>query len=354
MERKLVSIRTIEEIRAIPERDKIVAYRVDNWWVIDQKDKYQVGDKVVYFEPDCWVPTTIAPFLSKGKEPRVYNEVRGERLKTIRMGGQVSQGLLMPLSILDCIESEMDESLDYAYPLYVQKWEKEIPACLAGQCKGNFPSEIPKTDATRIQNLRGNDLQALVDDEWTFTEKLHGTSATYFLDRNLEFHVCSRNMDLKETEGNTYWEVANKLKIEHVLRSVVEYNRTHFGDDPQFEGFAIQGEICGPGINGNQYGLSEPTLFVFHIYSVASKTYFTSDIQNKFLEIYLPHVKTVPDLENLKTGNSNVQEYLDLANGTSLLNNSKREGFVMKSKRDPNLIVKVISNDWLLAGGDDQ
>jgi tRNA-binding EMAP/Myf-like protein len=44
------------------------------------------------------VPTEIAPFLSKGKEPRVFNGVKGERLRTVKLRGVQSQGLLLKLT----------------------------------------------------------------------------------------------------------------------------------------------------------------------------------------------------------------------------------------------------------------
>ena len=95
--RKLATIRRIAEIRPIENANKIYHYRVDGWWVVDTVDKFQVGDLVIYLEIDSWVPTELAPFLSKGKEPREYNGVKGERLKTVKLRGAVSQGLLLPI-----------------------------------------------------------------------------------------------------------------------------------------------------------------------------------------------------------------------------------------------------------------
>ena len=80
--RKLATIQCIAEVKTIENADKIVAYRINGWWVVDSKDKYQVGDVVVYCEPDSWVPHELAPFLSKGKEPREFEGVKGERLRT--------------------------------------------------------------------------------------------------------------------------------------------------------------------------------------------------------------------------------------------------------------------------------
>ena len=146
-ERKLATVRTIEEIKPIDGADKICAYRVGGWWVIDQVGKYNVGDLVVYLEIDSWIPNYLAPFLSKGKEPREYEGVKGERLRTIRLKGQLSQGLLLPV----------DEDANYHVPVSITdgfdmteaygiiKWERPINAQLAGLIRGNFPPEIPKT-----------------------------------------------------------------------------------------------------------------------------------------------------------------------------------------------------------------
>lgn len=100
IERKLASIRRIVDVQPIPDADRIACYQVDGWKVVDSKDKYQVGDLVVYIECDAWVSTELAPFLSKGKEPRVYKGIPGERLRIQKFKKQVSQGLLLPLSVL--------------------------------------------------------------------------------------------------------------------------------------------------------------------------------------------------------------------------------------------------------------
>lgn len=95
--RKLASIKKIEEIKKIEGADKICAYRVDGWWVVDTIDRYQPGDLAVYLEIDSWVPNELAPFLSKGQEPREFNGVKGQRLRTVKLRGVTSQGLLLPL-----------------------------------------------------------------------------------------------------------------------------------------------------------------------------------------------------------------------------------------------------------------
>lgn len=124
MERKLASIQRIAEIKTIKDADRICAYRVGGWWVVDAKNKYCVGDSVVYFEIDSWMPTSIAPFLSKGKEPREFNGVKGERLRTVKLRGQISQGLIMPTCEVMCGMVYQDkEGIDCTDALAIQKWE---------------------------------------------------------------------------------------------------------------------------------------------------------------------------------------------------------------------------------------
>jgi RNA ligase (TIGR02306 family) len=96
--RKLASVRKILEIRPIPSAEAIECAVVDGWTVVIKKGEFKQGDLAVYCEIDSWIPHDLAPFLSKGEQPREYRDVRGERLGTIKMRGQLSQGLLLPLN----------------------------------------------------------------------------------------------------------------------------------------------------------------------------------------------------------------------------------------------------------------
>ena len=98
--RKLATIRKIDEIRPIPNADAIECAVVGGWTVVIKKGDFNPGELVIFAEIDSWVPTTIAPFLSKGNEPHEYNGIKGERLRTVRLRNTLSQGLLLPLSIL--------------------------------------------------------------------------------------------------------------------------------------------------------------------------------------------------------------------------------------------------------------
>lgn len=257
-ERKLATIRKIAEVKAIPDADKICAYRVDGWWVVDSVGKYQVDDLVLYLEVDSFVPHELAPFLSKGKEPREFEGVKGERLRSVRLKKQISQGLLLPIPE-DTIKGAghlVAEGLDLTEHLGILKWERPMNAQLAGMARGNFPSLVPKTDQDRIQNLTREFAEYQLD-TWSITEKLDGSSATFYLDADDVFHVCSRNLDLKEDEANSFWKVARKFNIEDIMRR-------NF-----MKGMAIQGEMIGEGIQGNQYKV-QLDFYVYDMYNTAT------------------------------------------------------------------------------------
>lgn len=135
MTRKLASIRRIADIQPIRGADAIEVATVDGWRVVVKKNEFKVGDLALYLEIDSWVPHELAPFLSKGQEPRVYNGVKGERLRTIRLRGQVSQGLLLRVGERDYMYYVMKpdgqlvtvyEGDDVTEFLNIQKWEALI------------------------------------------------------------------------------------------------------------------------------------------------------------------------------------------------------------------------------------
>lgn len=336
-ERQLATIRKIAEIRLIPEAEKICAYRVDGWWVVDSIGKYSVEDLIVYAEPDSWVPTELAPFLSKGKEPREYEGVKGERLRTVKLRGQISQGLILPLTVLDNVESELFEGLDVTCSLNIYKWERPMNAQLAGMARGNFPALVPKTDQARIQNLTRN-FEKLQEDTWSITEKLDGSSCTFYLDDEGEFHVCSRNLDLKFEEANSFWKCAIKFDIERIMRQ------------NSLKGMAIQGEMIGEGIQGNQYK-TQLDFYVYDMYNVHTGEYILPiQLESACKRLGLKHVPIIVSNTDIKE--QTIESILQFAGGKSQLNGSEREGIVFKSNTVHDLSFKAISNKWLLKGGE--
>ena len=179
--RKLATIRGIGVIVPIAGANAIEAAVIGGWKVVIRKGDYQVGDRVIYCEIDSWIPHERAPFLSKGKEPSEYQGIKGERLRTIKLRGQVSQGLLLPMSNLTNYGADLSVGDDVTEQLGILKWEAPVPANLSGDAIGLFPIFIPKTDQERIQNLsREFDKYKEAAELWEITEKLDGSSMTVF------------------------------------------------------------------------------------------------------------------------------------------------------------------------------
>jgi RNA ligase (TIGR02306 family) len=340
--RKLAKIVKIDELNPIEGADAIECAVVGGWKVVAQKGLYNVGDLAVYFEIDSWIPHELAPFLSKGKEPREFEGVKGERLKTIKLRGQLSQGLLMPLKEIDLNGMTLIEDMDVTERLNVKKWEKPVNAQLAGVCKGNFPSLIPKTDQERVQNLK-KEIAGVIEAGVAFeiTEKLEGSSMTCYLIDGV-FGVCSRNMDLKPTAENAFWQTA-------VREDVEERMREEFG----LADFAIQGELVGPGIQGNIYKLKETRFFVFDIYDIRRGVYVDPITRRSMVaSMGLDHVPVLAYQAQLRDtlGINDVDGILAFAEGKSVLGDitgPEREGIVFK-EINGGFTFKAISNKYLL------
>jgi RNA ligase (TIGR02306 family) len=347
--RKLASIRRIADIQPIEGADAIVVATIDGWKVVIKKGEFAIGDLAVYLEIDSWVPHELAPFLSKGSEPREYNGVKGERLRTVKLRGQVSQGLLLKTTELNFaietksigpdssavlrIENLDHEGADLTEHLGIQKWEPEIPAQLAGQVRGLFPTHlIPKTDEERIQNCFA-DIAAKGDATYEVTLKLDGTSCTIFRWEN-ELRVCSRNLELKVNEEN-----ADNTLVKMALR---------YGERIP-DGYAFQGEVMGGSIQGNREGFKEHRFFVFDIFDIQEHRYVKPLHRWGICEgLKLDHV---PVLYTAKRAPESVEAGLALAEGPSI-NHKIREGLVWKCNEDPSFSFKTISNKFLLGGGD--
>jgi RNA ligase (TIGR02306 family) len=329
--RKLASIRRIDAITPIEMADSIECASVGGWKVVVRKGEFKPGDRAIYLEIDSWVPHALAPFLSR-EEPHEYEGVKGERLRTVKLRGQVSQGLLLPVppELQDRSEGE-----DVTEALGVLKWEMPIPTSLAGLARGAFPSFVPKTDQERVQNLTVEEL--IAHGPYEITEKLDGASCTMGI-FNGEFHVCSRNLDLLRDEGNAFWRVAIRDDIEAKLR------------EARLDDIALQGELVGPGVQGNYYGLKELCFYIFDIYDIRTDRYYGSGPRRVLADaLELQHVPILSTNAQV----SSIEQALDLAQGdkgrgSSLLAAKPREGVVFKSANDDQFSFKAISNLYLL------
>ena len=334
-ERKLASIQTILSLSPIAGADAILLAKVLGWELVVKKTEFQVGDRCVYFEIDSVLP--IAQWNDHlRKEPN-----KPLRIKTIRLRGALSQGLAMPMSIISAGEYEVGQ--DVTTLVGVTKYEPAVPAHLSGMAKGNFPAFLHKTDETRLQS------EPRVLDEaiskglvLVGTLKMDGTSFTAYR-RDSDFGVCSRNLDLKETEDNAHWRMARKLKLEEILRS-----------EPR--NLSIQGEMVGPGIQGNRMGFKEVDLYLFNLYDIDTGKYLG---YKELIEFGQKHnIKVVDTKSVIQFDNDmepkDVNHLLNIANNLNYDNGTPAEGIVWRSACETysevlkgRMSFKTISNRFL-------
>ena len=178
--------------------------------------------------------------------------------------------------------------------------------------------------------------------QFEITEKLEGSSCTFFLDMEGTFHVCSRNLDLKFDENNTYWRAAIKYDVERKLKELGTL------------GIAVQGEIVGPGIQDNIYKLNDVQFYVFDIYDVQRGRYLTPrERQNMVQQLDLMHVPILAHAAELYDTLciTDIPGILSFAEGKSkLLPTQEREGVVFKEVNG-GMTFKAISNRYLIQTG---
>jgi RNA ligase (TIGR02306 family) len=344
--RKLASIKKINKLEPIEGADKIELAHIGGWKVVVAKNVgHKVGDLVVYCEVDSFLP--LEPefeFLRKSSYKKLSDGIEGFRLKTIKLRGQISQGLIIPIrdahEIIHRnspnINIGLFEGLDVSEMLGIIKYEPPIPAQLAGTVKGQFPHFIPKTDEERVQNLTEEYKEWEANSskyQFYITEKLDGSSFTCYYN-NGEFGVCSRNLELKEDINNTFWKTARELKLEEKLNA--------YGVN-----IALQGELIGEGIQKNPYKLRGHTIKFFNIIDLDTREKITYDAFHNIINDL--QLDTVPYIINPGTRLPNsIEDVLLKAEGKSRLNpNTEREGFVIRSK-DNKISFKAISNKFLL------
>lgn len=452
--RKLASFRTVDEILPIENADAIEVAVIGGWKVVVKKNEFEAGEMCVYFEIDSFLPEGVPAWqFLVDKSSRTFNGVVGHKLRTIRLRGTTSQGLILKPSqfpVLDLVlknelTDEDDLMLSVSDPalgaevknlrgldsepldpfslnlnniLGIVKWEPVLPAEMQGQAQGLFPSFIPKTDQERAQNISPEifgfeerlvpfDFASVMDSEalheleakgdvravesngeypvfmkvlkakgdpsasYEVTLKLDGSSMTVFarcrpggaqvgddgeMLGEVESGVCSRNLQLKVNEANSE-NTFVKTAVNSRLLSQLEFLCEEFGLE-----YAIQGELMGPGIQGNRENLSTHEFFVYDIIDIAERRKLTPDERIAVYDCLIQlgaNIKHVPVIAQ----NANLFDTLGFANMDSLLKFAVRpsishavaEGVVFKRRKgspemqhlDGEFSFKVISNKFL-------
>ena len=348
--RKLASVQRIGSLRPIAGADKILAAGIRGWTcVVAISDGYKVGDLIAYFEIDALLPLhPVFEFLKgAGCYARMEGIGEGYRIKTRKLRGVISQGLVMPLAslrdaILDKHEGKYSsavEGTDLTSCIGVLKYEV-LDALPHSNMAGTWPTFLRKTDQERVQNVwetmvsrntvTGAELDA---EQFEVTLKLDGTSCTVFHARG-EVGVCSRNFRIKlGEEGGVFAQLG-----EPIARKLAErgYN------------VAIQAEIVGPKIQQNREGLVKHRLFVFDVFDIDAQVYWDAPRRRALCaELGLDHVPVIEESVSL-LGFDGVPAVLAFAERPSICH-KVAEGVVFKSLRDPCVSFKAVSQTYLLS-----
>ena len=341
--RKLATIRVVDEVLPIANADAIELVRFGGWQCVAKKGEFKAGDKAVYFEIDSLLPASDArfAFLEKSGTKDVMGK-KYYRLKTVRLRGQLSQGLALPATLFP----EVDESTDdIDTVLGIIKYDPDEGKTMSADAKGSFPSFIHKTDAERIQNIDWRTIKQWIDEacEFEVTVKLDGSSMTVYEYAGYK-GVCSRNIELKLDQDNPFPNMARS----HDLLDTADRASIW-----PYHNIAIQGELIGPRIQGNFEQVRQNQFHVFSIWDITRQQYMASDLRHKIVEeMCLTHVPVLYHAITLRDFVGNVdsekefrEAIMKLADGESI-NNPHREGIVFKST-DGSIIFKVISNRYL-------
>lgn len=337
--RKLASVQKIEKIEPIQGADRIELATVLGWHAVVAKGEFMPGETVIFIEPDSILPEKLATAIG----------FTDKHLKTRRFRGVYSQGLVLKLNFLDNSEDHLIGD-DVTKELGIEKYEpderNDVKSSFGKKKAGGwymkhrltrwfyrkyiekptnlpFPTQlVPKTDETRVQVLQ-DILQRYTGTDCEYTEKVDGSSVTFWLEKKKRLfrkpknvlHVCSRNREILNHEDYMY-KTAEKLvnKMETLPAGMI-----------------LQGEILGPGIQGNKYHLKDYKILVYQAYMTApenvkgylSPLTFRSVMKKAGIEM-------VPFLGTVKLS-SDADYFVSLSEGTSkLYNGTPREGIVIR------------------------
>ncbi len=378
--RKLVRIEKIDRLDPIPKADRIEVATILGWNVIVKKGEFKVNDNCVFFEIDSFLPDEDRyNFLGA---PKTHQGKQGYRLKTIKLKGQISQGLALPLhmfkdkfdGVMNLYSSDLSNTLNvFKYDVALTSGSKSMNP-KTGQPAGKYPSFLRKTDQERIQNLT-NYFNIHEDSLFEETLKLDGSSLTAYhtqiqlpwykrwyniLNQNAsflpsfsdtKFGVCSRNVDLKpsanytatfENDGKTstysqssFWDIMLKHNMPKHLPI----------------GYAIQGELCGPSIQSNHEKLDSNEFFLFDVFDIAERRYLTSEARREWCNLYMPKsLQYVPTVSKSIAifKDRTLECLLERADSKSLNEDTISEGRVYKHLTNPDITFKCINNRYLL------
>ena len=342
--RKLASIQRIWKIEPIEGADRIELAHILGWQCVVNKGQFREMDLAVYFEVDSFLP--IAPefeFLRASSYRKTDIMGEGFRLRTMKFRGQISQGLLLPVSAFPAIPADAELGTDVTEILGVKKWEIEERITTGGTMIGTLPYDIPHTDETRVQ-AEPDLIRAFAGLEYYISTKMDGSSHSVGIDEN-GFHVTGHNYEYKDDGNSPFYELVKSMDLQAKMEAFATANN--------LSTFTIQGELCAPGIQKNRLKLTKPAWYVFTIRENGKRVGLT-----RMLEVCEKlQLESVPIEEigtDLPVKYPTVEALLERADGNYPKGGTK-EGIVIRPT-EPGycelvsgaLSMKVVSNKYLL------
>lgn len=352
MERKLASIQIIKDIKPIPDADKLEVASILGWKVVVKKGEFQIGQRVVYFEIDSCLPVGVPEYEFLRSSSYKNSPILGEvfRLKTVKLRGQISQGLILPIEVCfkDCMPiSNLEEGEDVTEVLNIKKWEEPESANIGGDARGKRPSWIEHSSETRVQS-EPKLFDEFYNVPYYITTKYDGSSHFVAIDVYDDFHFGSHNLELKPIEKpGSFYNFILEHNIEQNLRKIKEQYKANQ--------IYIIGEWCGQGIQKNRLQLQKPYWYMFTI-NIDSKRLGMEDLIKISTEMGLSHVGIEEMGQCLQDKYPTIEDLLERAK-QNLLNiyPGKCEGIVIRpivpcysETIGTDLSMKVLNNEYLL------
>lgn len=361
----------IDDVKTHPNADSLDLALVGGWQCVIKRGEYQAGDLAIYIEVDSMVPmdNPIFEFL-RGRNMVDRDGKEYSRIKTMKLRKELSQGLIVPVHAAGSPEPKVDEDVTDRMGIlkYVKPSEQ---AAINGGNKGDrtgtsklgFPNFIPKTDQTRVQNIKmAYDQAHQKDEKFEVTFKLDGSSLTIW-HKDGEVGVASRNVGFRlEDEKIGFFTAVKNFFKGRGWKRVIKKDSNHFtamaeelglGERLRYFGLniALQGELVAPNIQGNFEGVDKPEYYVYDIYNISESRYLLPAARHAILNtLNLLGGETIKHVPVYSWGvgvPEDMQDVIKMASGESALNGKYREGLVFKSmSRDFSF--KVISNEYLL------
>lgn len=344
--RKLATIQKVWKIEPIEGADRIELAHVLGWQCVVNRGQFSPMDLGVYFEIDSFLPVREEFEYLRASSFRT-SELLGEgfRLRTMKFRGQISQGLVMPISAFPELENiDLAEYQDVTELLKIRKWEIPEQISSQGTIIGQLPPDIPKTDETRVQ-AEPELIREFHGLEYYISTKMDGSSHSCSIDEEGIFHVTGHNYEYKDDDKSDLYKLLKMRNVEQKMRNLM---REH-----GYKKLVLQGEFCGEGIQKNRLRLNKPEWYVFTI-RVNGRRVGLKDMQEICEALELATVPIEEVGMNLDEKYPTVEALLARADG-EYPNGGKKEGIVIRptepvfcERISAALSMKVVNNKYLL------